>query len=179
MKGAQRRAFAAATPQFPSMAMTMRSQITHSAPGRRRAGRKAATMAAAVLALTLAGPAAAIPGKGVVLQGLDKVTARTVTLKASVGQTVTFGTLQIVVRACDRTPPTEPPESAVFLDIYETRPGQPQTDLFHGWMFASSPALNALEHPVYDIWVLECLTDLPASDRPEIPLPRPKPIAPE
>jgi hypothetical protein len=61
------------------------------------------------------------------------------------------------VQACDRTPPTEPPESTVFLDIYEAREGETQTDLFHGWMFASSPALNALEHPVYDVWALECM----------------------
>jgi len=98
----------------------------------------------------------AIAGQSVVLQGLDKVTARVQTFEAAIGQTVTFGTLQITVRACDRTPPTDPPESAAFLDIYEARQGEAITDLFHGWMFASSPALNALEHPVYDVWVLEC-----------------------
>ncbi|UCH76257.1 MAG: DUF2155 domain-containing protein [Rhodospirillales bacterium] len=135
-------------------------------------------MLGVVLALAFAAPAAAIPGKAVLLQGLDKVTARTVTIEVAVGQTVTFGTLEIVVRACDRTPPTEPPESTAFLDIYEIRPGEPRTDLFHGWMFASSPALNALEHPVYDVWVLECLSDLPATDGPGMPVPRPKPIAP-
>lgn len=137
--------------------------------------------AAAVAALLLpvfSAPASAIPGKAVVLQGLDKVTARTVTLKAAVGETLTFGTLKIAVRACDRTPPTEPPESAVFLEISDTRPDAPRPDLFHGWMFASSPALNALEHPVYDIWVLECLSDLPATNGPDFPLPRPKPITP-
>lgn len=101
-------------------------------------------------------PALAIGGQSVVLQGLDKVTARVQTFEVAIGQTVTFGTLQITVRACDRTPPTEPPESAAFLDIYEVRQGEAQSDLFHGWMFASSPALNALEHPVYDVWVLEC-----------------------
>ncbi len=131
------------------------------------------------IVLSLIPPAAAISGKSVVLQGLDKVTARVQTFEAQIGETVSFGTLRITVRACDRTPPTEPPESAVFLDIYETRPGEPRSDLFHGWMFASSPALNALEHPVYDVWSLECLSDLPAGVAAEIPLPRPKPIAPD
>ena len=100
--------------------------------------------------------AGAVPGNTVVLRGLDKVTARVVTIEAKVGATVTFGTLEITVRSCDRSPPTEPPESKVFFDIYEAKPGERKTDLFHGWMFASSPALNALEHPVYDIWVLRC-----------------------
>jgi len=109
-------------------------------------------------ALAVASPAWAISGKTVVLQGLDKVTARVLTFEAAIGQTVGFGALQITVRACDRTPPTEPPESIAFLDIVEARPGETPADLFHGWMFASSPALNALEHPVYDVWVLECKT---------------------
>lgn len=110
----------------------------------------------ASIAACAALPAYAIAGQSVVLQGLDKVTARVQTFEAAIGQTVTFGTLQITIRACDRTPPTEPPESAAFLDIYEARQGEARTDLFHGWMFASSPALSALEHPVYDVWVLEC-----------------------
>ena len=100
--------------------------------------------------------AAAIEGKAVVLQGLDKVTARVSTFDAAIGDTVRFGSLKIVLRACDRTPPEEPPESTAYLDITDLRPGGAPMDLFHGWMFASSPALNALEHPVYDVWVLEC-----------------------
>ena len=98
----------------------------------------------------------AIEGKAVVLQGLDKVTARVSTFETAIGDTVRFGSLQIVPRACSRTPPEEPPESTVYLDITDLRPGGAPVDLFHGWMFASSPALNALEHPVYDVWVLEC-----------------------
>ena len=133
-------------------------------------------IAAALAALFMlpAGVAAGEPGQAVELQGLDKVTGRTVTFQASIGETVNFGALVITVRACDRTPPTEPPESTVFLDIYEVRDGETQTDLFHGWMFASSPALNALEHPVYDVWVLECMLEgkkafnAPAFSTPEI-----------
>ncbi|MEK9673130.1 MAG: DUF2155 domain-containing protein [Rhodospirillaceae bacterium] len=92
----------------------------------------------------------------VVLQGLDKVTARVTTIQAEVGKAVRFGTLEIIPRQCDKRPPEETPESAAFLDIWEIRPGEPAVSLFRGWMFASSPALNALEHPVYDIWVLDC-----------------------
>lgn len=137
-----------------------------------------AVAASACLAVLLPATAAAIPGKAVLLQGLDKVTARTVTIKAAIGETLKFGTLEIVVRACDRKPPTEPPESAVFLEIFDARPGQPRLAVFSGWMFASSPALNAMEHPVYDVWALECLSDLPADSGPDFPIPRPKPIVP-
>jgi len=131
-------------------------------------------VALAALFMLPVGVAAGEPGQAVELQGLDKVTGRTVTFQASIGETVNFGALVITVRACDRTPPTEPPESTVFLDIYEVRDGETQTDLFHGWMFASSPALNALEHPVYDVWVLECMLEgkkafnAPAFSPPEI-----------
>jgi hypothetical protein len=91
-----------------------------------------------------------------ILQGLDKVTGRVMTISAPIGSTVHFGTLEIVVRTCRKRPPEEEPEAAAFLDIWETRPGAPAASLFRGWMFASSPALSALEHPVYDIWVLDC-----------------------
>lgn len=94
----------------------------------------------------------------VVLQGLDKVTARVVTIEAHVGDPtpVRFGTLEIIVRACKKRRPEDLPESAAFLDVWELRADQPAASLFRGWMFASSPALSAMEHPVYDIWVLDC-----------------------
>lgn len=102
-------------------------------------------------------PATAITGQLVVLQGLDKVTARISTFEAPVDQPVRFGGLEITARSCDRTPPEEPPESAAFLEIREVRRDEGLSiDLFSGWMFASSPALSALEHPIYDVWVLEC-----------------------
>ena len=91
-----------------------------------------------------------------ILQGLDKVTARVSTIEARLGDTAKFGALEIIVRACDKRPPEETPESAAFLDVWEVRPGEPAGSIFRGWMFASSPALSALEHPVYDVWVLDC-----------------------
>jgi len=119
------------------------------------------------LALAIAPPAAVaqqgageqttIATTGAVLQGLDKVTARISTFSAPNDQEVRFGTLSIRVRACYKTPPTEPPEATAFLEITDIRPGEPATLLFSGWMFASSPALSALEHPVYDIWVVDCM----------------------
>jgi hypothetical protein len=112
--------------------------------------------ALAIVSTLFAGPAAAFPGDLVIMQGLDKVTARVSTFEAPLGATVQFGTLEITVKSCDRTPPEEPPESAVLLEVMENRPDEPLSELFIGWMFSSSPALSALEHPVYDVWVLEC-----------------------
>ncbi len=110
------------------------------------------------VAIVLFGAASATgsPNRIAVLQGLDKVTARVSTLSAPIGATVRFGTLEVVVRYCDKRPPEETPESAAFVDIWQARRGESAVSLFRGWMFASSPALNALEHPVYDIWVLDC-----------------------
>tara|TARA_R110002012_G_scaffold182566_2_gene348920 strand:+ start:100 stop:531 length:432 start_codon:yes stop_codon:yes gene_type:complete len=91
-----------------------------------------------------------------VMQGLDKITARISTFEAPVGSTVTFGTLSITPRACRKRPPTETPENAGFFEIDEQKPDEEEIRLFTGWMFASSPALNAVEHPVYDVWLLDC-----------------------
>lgn len=92
----------------------------------------------------------------VVLQGLDKVTARISEFSAELGAPAVFGTLEITARACHKKPPEEPPESAAFLEIREKREGEPVDLLFSGWMFASTPGLSALQHPVYDVWVLDC-----------------------
>ncbi len=109
--------------------------------------------------------AAPIEGTGAVLQGLDKVTARVSKIEAPLHRLLRFGTLEIIVRACQKTPPEEPPESAAFLEIRDAKPGEATVALFTGWMFASSPALSALEHPVYDVWVLDCMIpDEPRAD---------------
>lgn len=98
-----------------------------------------------------------IPGEGAVLQGLDKVTARISEIIVRLDEPVRFGTLEITVRACHRTPPEEPPESTAYLEINDIRHGEAPNQVFAGWMFASSPGLSALEHAVYDVWVLDCV----------------------
>jgi len=91
------------------------------------------------------------------LEGLDKMTARVSKFDAPVDKRVQFGSLMIRVRDCEKNPPEESPESAAFLEIDELRPGEDKARrVFSGWMFASSPALSALEHPVYDVVLLDC-----------------------
>ena len=105
-----------------------------------------------------------------ILQGLDKTTARVSTVEAPLDKSVRFGTLVITARACDKKPPEEPPKTTAFLEIDEARAqGAAGTDvkhLFSGWMFAESPALSTLEHPVYDVTVLDCKTETGSSAKP-------------
>ena len=90
------------------------------------------------------------------LQGLDKITARVSAIEVAVGETAHFGSLLITLRACREAPPIDPPEAAAFLEIKEVKPDEDPEAVFSGWMFASSPALSALEHPIYDVWVTAC-----------------------
>ncbi len=92
------------------------------------------------------------------LQSLDKVTARTMTFEARVGSTVKFGPLYIKIQACRKTPPIEKPESAAFIQVWEVTAEDKAQWVFSGWMFSSSPALSPMDHPIYDVWVLDCLT---------------------
>ncbi len=115
------------------------------------------------MALLLSGAAPAAAGTVAILQGLDKTTARISRIEAPVDQPVHFGTLIITVRACVKRPPEEPPETSVFLIIDEARPGGTSfvtRRVFSGWMFASSPAVSAMEDPIYDVTVLDCKTIL-------------------
>jgi hypothetical protein len=95
-----------------------------------------------------------------ILRGLNKVTGRAIEIKAPAGVPVQFGHLSITVRYCYTVPPEEPPETSAFLQIDDLTSGKPER-VFSGWMFASTPALNGLENPVYDVWVVTCKTDQP------------------
>jgi len=141
--------------------------LTLAMAGMALAQQKPAPTKAPPAAATAAAPAVTIA----VLQGLDKTTARVSTVEAPIAQSVRFGTLVITARACVKKPPEEPPNTAAFLEIDEARPqgAQAGTDmqhLFSGWMFAQSPALSTLEHPVYDVTVLDCKTEMGSSAKP-------------
>lgn len=90
------------------------------------------------------------------LQSLNKVTAKTMTFEADVGSTLRFGPLYIRVQKCKKSSPIDKPEAAAFLQVWETDPGTEPKWVFSGWMFSSSPGLSAMDHPIYDVWVLDC-----------------------
>ena len=93
------------------------------------------------------------------IQALDKSTARTETLTAKVGETIQYGSLFIKAQACREPGPLDKPESAAFLQVWEVPINATKSEwIFSGWMFASSPALSAMDHAVYDVWVLDCLS---------------------
>lgn len=98
------------------------------------------------------------PAQTAVLRALDKVTARTTTFRVDVGTTVQFERIYIRVQACMMAAPLEDPESAAFVQTWETPTEGKPSWIFSGWMYASSPALSAMDHPVYDVWVIDCLS---------------------
>ena len=101
-----------------------------------------------------------------VLRGLNKITGRATDIEAPAGVAVRYGSLLITVRYCYTRPPEESPETTAFLQIDDVQPGQEPARVFSGWMFASTPALHALEHAVYDVWVITCRTNAPAPTPP-------------
>lgn len=150
--------------------------------------KRSAVAPAAAIALAMASPAAAmeasasqaelsvnsaVPGKdgikrAVVLRGLDKITGRPINIYAPVGVAVNFASLTITARYCYSTPPSEPPETTAFIQIEDHRPDRPARQVFSGWMHASSPSLNGLQHPLYDVWVISCKTNQPGQVAPVV-----------
>jgi hypothetical protein len=128
-----------------------------------------------------------------VLQALDKVTAETLRFEAAVGRPVRWKGLVFTVRACERSAPDEPVEDSIaYLEIESQprpqpgKPTPPPRQAFKGWMFASSPSLNPLEHISYDAWVISCRASAPATPPAAAPVraapkpaPEPKPAASE
>jgi hypothetical protein len=135
---------------------------------------------ALVLGIILAGPACSVSAGApvaqqapdtknspattdtLILRGLDKISGQPTDIVAPIGRQVAFATLRITARFCYTTPPSDPPETVAFLQIYDDRPGQPPRRIFSGWMYASRPDLNGLDHPIYDVWVIKCRMSMPS-----------------
>jgi hypothetical protein len=88
--------------------------------------------------------------------GLDKITGRTITFDVYIDETVQFGTLQVTPRVCYSRPATETPKTDAFVEVDEITLDRNIRRIFTGWMFADSPGLNAIEHPIYDVWLKNC-----------------------
>jgi hypothetical protein len=121
-------------------------------------------MASPAVADTIANPVAAF-------SGLDKITGRITKFDVYIDETVQFGALQITPRVCYTRPPTETQRTSVFVEVDQVSLKGQITRLFTGWMFADSPALNAIDHAVYDIWLVDCRqsTDVPPPEQVNAP----------
>ncbi|MEP7455182.1 DUF2155 domain-containing protein [Phyllobacterium sp. SB3] len=102
-----------------------------------------------------------------VFSGLDKITGRITTFDVYINETVQFGALQLTPRVCYTRPDTEAPKTDTFVEVDEITLDRKIRKIFSGWMFADSPGLNAVEHPVYDVWLKACKqkSDIPAPDK--------------
>jgi len=90
--------------------------------------------------------------------GLDKITGQIRTFDVLIDETVQFGALQLTPRVCYSRPPTEPPQTTAFVEVDEVTLDRKIQRIFTGWMFADSPGLNAVDHPIYDVWLTNCKT---------------------
>ncbi len=116
---------------------------------------------AAALAMGFAGsavPAFAdrISHPTAVFSGLDKITGRIISFEVTTNETVQFGSLEITERACYTRPATEAPQTITFAQVDEIDAKKQYKRIFSGWMFAASPGLHGIEHPVYDVWLTDC-----------------------
>ncbi len=100
-----------------------------------------------------------------VFNGLDKITGRITEFDAPIDKVSTFGALRVMPHVCYTRPPTEQPNTTSYVDVEETTLANEQRKIFSGWMFASSPGLTGVEHPIYDVWLIDCK----GGDRPQAP----------
>ena len=98
-----------------------------------------------------------------IFTGLDKITGRIITFNVLIDETVQFGALQITPRVCNTRPPTEPAQTTSFVEVDEITLQNEIRRLFTGWMFAASPGFNAIEHPIYDVWLVDCKAEITAA----------------
>lgn len=113
-------------------------------------------MLASIIGGISAAQADRIKNPTAVFSGLDKITGRIVSFEVKVDETVQFGALQMTPRVCFTKPPTETPNTTSFVEVEEPGAEGAGKKVFSGWLFAASPGLHGIQHPVYDIWLVEC-----------------------
>lgn len=91
------------------------------------------------------------------MQAMDKITGRVNKITVPVNSKITFGDFSLVLRACKKRPAEETPENFAFIDVADKSFGEDEYNIFRGWIVSSTPGLNAIEHPIYDVWLLECV----------------------
>ena len=127
-------------------------------------------------------PAQKVVNATAVFSGLDKITGRIISFDVAVDETVQFGALQVTPRACYTRPPTETPNTDAFLEVDEVTLQGEVRRIFTGWMFAASPGLHAVEHPIYDVWLTDCKKDpttvTAGAQQPAAAAPKPAPAQP-
>jgi hypothetical protein len=122
-------------------------------------------------------PSQKITNKGALFSGLDKITGRIITFDAAIGETVQFGALQVTPRICYTRPPTETSNTDAFIEVDEVTLQGEVKRIFTGWVFAASPGLHAVEHPIYDVWLTDCKNPVVAVTAPP-PEAAPPPVTP-
>ena len=116
-------------------------------------------------------PTQKIENSRAVFAGLDKITGRIISFDAAIGETVQFGALRVVARACYTRPPTEATNTDAFVQVDEVTLQGEVKRIFSGWMFAASPGLHAVEHPIYDVWLTDCASPIKVAEPPATPAP--------
>jgi hypothetical protein len=122
-------------------------------------------------------PSQKITNKGALFSGLDKITGRIIAFDAAIGETVQFGALQVTPRICYTRPPTETSNTDAFIEVDEVTLQGEVKRIFTGWVFAASPGLHAVEHPIYDVWLTDCKNPVVAVTAPP-PEAAPPPVTP-
>ena len=107
--------------------------------------------------ISTAAMAAEIPTNAALMQAMDKVTGRVNKITVPVNSKISFGDFSLVLRACKKRPAEETPENFAFVDVADKSFGEDEYNIFRGWMLSSTPGMNAIEHPIYDVWLLECI----------------------
>ena len=173
----------AVTPPQPGQGVAVAPPSANPLPGQRQPPPKSVPGSPATLQpgdeVVVEPPAQKIVNKKASFSGLDKITGRIINFDEDIGETVQFGALRVKTSACYTRPATEAANTDAFVEVDEITLQGEVKRIFSGWMYAASPGLHGVEHPIYDIWLVDCkIPDQTiVSAQPDPPKPPPPPPA--